>query len=72
MPIPDGGEPNNRPGAPNQNTGNAQLPPVLKNEKPSQHILKYMDGLSKRILKITETQLNPKWNTSACPIYFSV
>lgn len=31
------------------------FPPVLKNEQPSDHILKYMDGLSKRALKLTET-----------------
>ena len=40
--------PNGRPGGPNA------LPPVLKNELPSVHVLKYMDGLSKRSGKLLD------------------
>ena len=35
------------------------LPQVLKDESPSAHILKYMEGVTKRSLKVTETKLNP-------------
>ena len=34
------------------------LPQVLKHESPSEHILKYMDGITKRSLKVTEAKLN--------------
>ena len=41
--------PNGRPGGANA------LPPVLKNELPSVHVLKYMDGLSKRSGKMLDS-----------------
>jgi len=33
---------------------NAVFPPVLKDELPSVHILRYMDGIQKRIQKLQE------------------
>ena len=51
MPSGAGGAPSARPiaGAP---TG---LPPVLRDEKASEVILKYMDGILKRSQKVNET-----------------
>lgn len=37
--------------------GGHPFPPVLKTELPSDHILKYMDGLTKKSLKISDSQL---------------
>ena len=48
------------PPAPGAGGGKAAIPifpPVLKNELPSGHILKYMEGLTKRSMKITEARL---------------
>lgn len=45
---PNPGTPNGRPG------GTSALPPVLKNEMPSMHVLKYMEGLSKRSGKLLD------------------
>ena len=39
---------------PGQAGGNP-FPPVLKTERPSDHILKYMDGVIKKVLKITDS-----------------
>ena len=33
------------------------FPPVLKDEQPSSVVLRYMDGLTKKIQKITDLQL---------------
>ena len=33
---------------------NAVFPPVLKDEAPSTHILRYMDGITKRVQKLQE------------------
>ena len=37
--------------------GLASFPPVLKHENPSAHIMKYMDGVSKRSIKAAESYL---------------
>jgi hypothetical protein len=31
------------------------FPPVLKNENPSTHVLRYMDGLTKKSMKMIDT-----------------
>lgn len=33
---------------------NSVFPPVLKDEAPSVHILRYMDGITKRVQKLQE------------------
>ena len=33
---------------------NGLFPPILKDEAPSTHILRYMDGINKRVQKLQE------------------
>lgn len=56
MPGSQGGNPN--PERPQTPTVATVFPPVLKDEKPSVHILRYMDGITKRIQKLSDFQLH--------------
>ena len=59
--MPFGGPSGNQP---NRSAAAAPtgLPPVLKDEKASEVILKYMDGLLKRSQKVSETWIQDhKW-----------
>mmetsp|Transcript_39505 Transcript_39505/g.85259 ORF Transcript_39505/g.85259 Transcript_39505/m.85259 type:complete len:531 (+) Transcript_39505:45-1637(+) len=60
MGLAAGGMPSSAPAGPQQvpqkpgQAGGNPFPPVLKSELPSDHILKYMEGLTKKSLKISE------------------
>lgn len=45
------------PTGPRPNTATTMFPPVLKSEQPSSVILKYMEGIGKRVLKVTDAKL---------------
>ena len=64
MPGSAPGQPTTRP-----NSGTAMFPPVLRTEVPSSVILKYMDGLSKRSVKITDTQFKSLGQSIVLSIY---
>ena len=57
MPAPSGsgGGGGNQGGGP-PGGANTVFPPILKDELPSEKILKYMDGLNKKAMKMKETQ----------------